>query len=257
MNLKKTICLLMGVMIVMSLFGCGKPKYKLILDGYGLRSSKTSYAEGEQVTFTFDMIATDTDYRFFADTDDVKLKQEFDGNHGYKFTFTMPAHDVKISMSSKNSMEIDPSAGQSESTGAANASASPEDCMTGDNIVFDYYEAIVATVNGDHSLEYVLYKYNGSQLVLAQYTKEYDSEERMTFRIVPSSVLDDCMKEVRKHKMDKWEKGRGLNGKVYAVRFLKNGEIKRVSSDNMPENGRAAFDSLEKILVSAWVAAKG
>ncbi|MCR5735915.1 MAG: hypothetical protein K6G22_15050 [Lachnospiraceae bacterium] len=94
----------------MSMSGCTTTKYKLSFDGYGLKSEKTSYAEGETVTFTYDMIATDTDYRFYADSEDVKLKQEFDGKHGYIFTFTMPAHDVKISMESKNTMTMDPEA---------------------------------------------------------------------------------------------------------------------------------------------------
>ena len=38
------------------------------------------------MTVTYDMVATDTDYNFFTDSDDVKLDQEFDNNHGYVFT---------------------------------------------------------------------------------------------------------------------------------------------------------------------------
>ncbi|MCR4739234.1 MAG: hypothetical protein K5886_03115 [Lachnospiraceae bacterium] len=98
----------------MGLTGCGAAKYRLSFDGFGFGSEKTSYAEGETVTFTYDMVATDTDYRFFADSGDVKLKQEFDGKHGYVFTFTMPAHDVKISMESRNTMTMDPEAHKPE-----------------------------------------------------------------------------------------------------------------------------------------------
>ena len=67
-------------------------------DDKGLKSPKTSYAEGETVTFYYDMVATDTDYSFFTDSPDVSLHQEFDGKHSYVFTFTMPAHNVKITV---------------------------------------------------------------------------------------------------------------------------------------------------------------
>lgn len=82
----------------------GKEKYKLELDGYGFESKKDSYAEGEKVTVYFNLIATDTDYNFYTEPDDVKLDRDYDDKHGYIFTFEMPAHDVKISVNSWNSM---------------------------------------------------------------------------------------------------------------------------------------------------------
>ncbi len=232
----------------MGLFGCGKTKYNLSFDGYGLESKKTSYAEGEEVTVTYDMIATDTDYSFYTDSDDVKLDQEFDGDHGYVFTFTMPAHDVKISVESRNSMENDPYTDQPENNG----SGSPEDCITNENLLFDYYEATVATVGGDESKEYCLYKYTDTGLVLAAYSKTEDSEETMVFCTVPTSVLDDCMDLVKKYKMREWTDGSGLRGMKYVVKFMDEGEFKRVSSDDMPENGREAFDAIRGVLGTAW-----
>ncbi len=107
-RLKIILSLFLGVMIIMGLSGCGKEKYKLSFDGYGFESKKTEYYAGETVTVYYDLVATDTDYSFSLDCDDVKLKQEWDNNHGYIFKFTMPAHDVKISVSSRNSMEYDP-----------------------------------------------------------------------------------------------------------------------------------------------------
>lgn len=82
----------------------GKEKYKLQLDGYGLESKKELYAEGEKVKVYFNLIATDTDYSFYAEPDDVKLNHDYDEKRGYVLTFKMPAHDVKISMGSRNSM---------------------------------------------------------------------------------------------------------------------------------------------------------
>ncbi len=111
-SMKRSL-LIIGVLLIMGLSGCGTTKYKLTFDGYGLESAGTSYAEGEKVTVTYDMIATDTDYSFSADSDDVKLDRDFDGSHGYVLTFTMPAHDVKISVKSRNTMEMDPDANPS------------------------------------------------------------------------------------------------------------------------------------------------
>ena len=132
--------------------------------------------------------------------------------------------------------------------------ASPEDCIANENMVFDYYEAVVATVGGNESTEYVLYKYTDTQMVLARYTKEEDSEEKMDYRLVPSSVLDDCMAKVKKYKMSKWKDGRGLNGMRYVVKFMDKGEMLRVSSDDMPEDGREAFYAIRGVLVSEWAA---
>ena len=71
------------------------------------------------------MIATDTDYSFYTDSDDVKLKQDYDNDHGYIFTFTMPAHDVKLSVRSRNSMEYIPDIEKPDD----NNPASPEECI--------------------------------------------------------------------------------------------------------------------------------
>ena len=109
-GLQRIAVILLGVILIMNITGCGGPKYKLEYDGYGFKSKKTEYQEGEKVTVYYDLIGTDTDYWFSLDCDDVKLKQDWDNTHGYIFTFTMPAHDVKISVSSRNSMDYDPDA---------------------------------------------------------------------------------------------------------------------------------------------------
>ena len=95
--------ILIGVLIMLSISGCGKQKYKLNYDGSGFASPKTEYAAGEIVTVYYDLIATDTDYTFYID-DDVEMKQSYDDKHGYVFTFTMPEHDVTLHERSRNSM---------------------------------------------------------------------------------------------------------------------------------------------------------
>ncbi len=100
--MKKIIIILVGIMLI-GLFGCGHKQYKLELDGYGLSSKRTTYEEGATVKVTYDMIATDTDYSFYLDCDDTKLEHDYK-NGMYVLTFKMPAHDVKLTVSSRNSM---------------------------------------------------------------------------------------------------------------------------------------------------------
>ena len=125
----------------------------------------------------------------------------------------------------------------------------------GDNIVFDYYEAVVATVGGNDSEEYVLYTcdYNG-YLILIRYETPDGKPEKSYARLVPASTFDDCMKAVKKYKMTKWKDEIGINGKKYVVRFSQGDEYYRITSEAMPENGMDAFDAIRKIMVSAWSA---
>ena len=92
----------------MTLTACGAKDdtYKLMFNDSIFESEKTEYAAGEKVTVRYDIIATDTDYRFFSD--DVDFDQNYDG--GYVFTFVMPEHDVTLNVESHNSMEYDPEA---------------------------------------------------------------------------------------------------------------------------------------------------
>ena len=95
-SMKKNISIvLIGILIMLSVSGCGKQTYKLNYDGSGFESRKTEYAAGEKVTVYYDLIATDTDYTFSID-DDVEMQQSYDDKHGYVLTFRMPEHDVTI-----------------------------------------------------------------------------------------------------------------------------------------------------------------
>jgi hypothetical protein len=82
-------------------------KYQLILD-YGFESKKTSYAEGDKVKVYYNIIATDTDYSFYTDSEDVELKRDYDDKKGFVISFIMPAHDVALHVDSVNSMEYHP-----------------------------------------------------------------------------------------------------------------------------------------------------
>ncbi|MBO4419646.1 MAG: hypothetical protein J5789_07470 [Oscillospiraceae bacterium] len=101
---KRLLLILLGAMMMLHFFGCGKPKHKLLYDGFGFTSDKTAYAAGETVTVYFNMIATDTDYRFWLDDEDVELERDYNDGQGYVFTFSMPDHDLTLHVESHNSM---------------------------------------------------------------------------------------------------------------------------------------------------------
>lgn len=85
------------------MIGMGKQTHKLHLDGFGLESIRKEYGAGETVTIRFRLFATDTDYHFFVDEQDVNFQQSFDSK-GYVFMFPMPDHDVTFHVTSRNSM---------------------------------------------------------------------------------------------------------------------------------------------------------
>ena len=105
---RQLLLIMLEVILVFTLFGCGRPKYRLDFGGSGFQSRKTSYAAGETVTVYFDGIATDTSYRFWLDDDSVEMEQTYDAEHGYIFTFSMPDHDVTLYRESHNTMEYVP-----------------------------------------------------------------------------------------------------------------------------------------------------
>ena len=93
---------------MLGLFGCGKRTYRV--DYHGSRSSftgaKDSYAAGTEVVLYYDLIATDTDYSFRLDGE--PLNPGYDGEKGYVIRFTMPAHDVSLTVEWRNTMEYVP-----------------------------------------------------------------------------------------------------------------------------------------------------
>ena len=132
--------------------------------------------------------------------------------------------------------------------------ATPEECMVYENRLFCYYEAVVATQGGDESFSYSLYGYTDTEMVLAWNKTYTDGQKSSDYRLVPATVLDDCLKIAKKYKFGKgkWLNGSGITGMVYSIDYLKDGEHIRVSSESMPDNGMDAFDAVEKVLSNAW-----
>ena len=248
MSKRSFLLILIGVIAVFSFSGCGRQKYKLNYDGYGFESKRTEYAAGDKVTVYFDLIATDTDYIFSID-DDVKMKQTYDNDHGYIFTFTMPDHDVTIHEEHHNSMEYIPEPVEIEQLPETELAAELDESA----FLFDYFREVTATVGGDGYDELVLYgRPNGDGLIFAKYSKWGDAGERRRLCLVPETVLDDCHEAIVRHDMRNWKDGFPMTGARYVVKFKDGGELIRITSDEMPENGMAAFDEIGSILGAAW-----
>lgn len=92
----------------------GKKKYTVHYNGCSkscFLSAKDAYHEGEQVKLVYYFIATDTDYRFSVDGAEYTVDY---GSDGYEICFTMPAQEVTVNVSSRNSMMYMPPSGENE-----------------------------------------------------------------------------------------------------------------------------------------------
>ena len=61
------------------------------------------YAEGEVVLLNFRMQAYDVSHTFYLDGEELNASY-YNEQYGYCYHFVMPAHDVKITWKSRNSM---------------------------------------------------------------------------------------------------------------------------------------------------------
>ena len=100
--------LLLGGIIMFGFFGCSGEKYRVDYDGHKdfFEGAKDSYRAGEHVRIYYTIIATDTDYSFYLDGE--SLSPDYSDRKGFELNFTMPAHDVKLTVKSVNSMEMLP-----------------------------------------------------------------------------------------------------------------------------------------------------
>ena len=243
---KALIIILIGAMLMMTLGGCFGKRYKVTAEGF--TQKKKTYTAGQKVTLFFEFIATDTDYSFYSN--DVELKQNWDNDHGYVFTFTMPEHDVLVQWHSENSMIWNPDEHKEETEEDWIAQINNKAC----EMVFDYYEATVGTVGGDGYDEFVLYRRPNGSMLMAKYSKWGDEKESCRACTVSDSALYDCLKIVDESKMRKWNEqdGVAITGASYVVKFCEAERTVRVTSGNMPEDGTRAFGQIEQVLARYW-----
>lgn len=126
----------------------------------------------------------------------------------------------------------------------------PSDAEKG-TMLFDYYFAVVGLpVDAGHH-EIVLNAYSADEVELVAYEADGSGKEQSKSYIVPIKALEDVYKVVHDHKMDKWEGNygpSGFEGATHVVKFLKDNELIRVSTDEMPEDGVAVFTEIDHIL---------
>ena len=86
------------------LFGCGKKKYKVDYCGQKdcFTGAEDSYRAGETVRVCYPFIATDTSYSFYLD--DEQINTGYSDKEGFIITFIMPARDVKLYVTHRNTM---------------------------------------------------------------------------------------------------------------------------------------------------------
>ncbi len=222
--------------MVFGLLGCQAKRYRVDYDGNkgAYVGAEDSYRAGETVTVYYNRIATDTDYTFYLDS--AYLPVDYDSSKGFIIRFAMPEHDVKLSMSMKNTMEYDPDSA----------------AVFEEEMLMDYYAAAAATVGGDGYYEIVLYTCDRPGfLYLTVYTKNESGEETEISYFVPSEVLDKCMAVIRESGMPSWNERDdtvGLDGVKLVCKFKDGDEYIRVSSDEMPPDGKKDFDAVRDIL---------
>ena len=76
------------------------PKY--VVNATGFKNLKKSYRENDMVEIWYSFIRTDTDYSFSVNVDEFDLS--FENGKGYVIRFVMPAHDVHVKVTSRNTM---------------------------------------------------------------------------------------------------------------------------------------------------------
>lgn len=93
--------------VAMTSTGCKAEKHKVDYGGEIRKScytgAKDEYETGERVVLRYEVIATDTDYHFELEGADLNVRYD----NGYVLSFTMPDHDVKLTLTTRNLM-VDP-----------------------------------------------------------------------------------------------------------------------------------------------------
>ena len=97
------ITLLCGLLLALLLTGCSGEKYRVEYDSKDAYSNaKDMYRAGTTVTLYYDLIATDTDYKFLLDGEYIPFT--YDDKKGFVIEFVMPEHDVTLECEMRNSM---------------------------------------------------------------------------------------------------------------------------------------------------------
>lgn len=228
------LIMLIGGAVMFGFSGCFGKKYKVDYCGQkgAFQNAKDSYRAGETVELYFTMIATDTDYNFYLDGASYSPDYDSKGGGMYIIRFTMPDHDVKLSYTSRNSMEIN--------------------IESQNEMLVDYYYAIVGTDGGDSKYELVLSKTQSASARLDVYKTEPDSTEKSTTYMIPYEAVTQCYEVIDSAKMREWNKkgyDSPVDGAVTVVKFRDDdGSYISVSTNKAPSDGERNMDKIKIIL---------
>lgn len=231
----------LGVILVMSLFGCmGKQKFAVDYGGNKdlFIGAKDAYYEGATVRLSVPL-ATDTDYSLAADGKSVRPEVTKNGSQ-LTYTFKMPDHDIKVEFSSHNSM--------------VNTASEPESLTEG-KLLLDYYSAPAAVVGEAEYHEITVNEGADGALYFNVYTGSAANGTTTSHKAYKATeeVLDKAKEVVDNYGMDTWndEPGVGLTGAVRVCKFIDEyGDLVRVSTEHMPEDGNTAVYAFAEALSS-------
>ena len=93
---KFTTAILFFLLLMFSMTGCMEKKYKVDYDETFFSGKKQAYRPGEEAEFVLEVIGSDMNTAIYLDGE--WLPSKYDENRGYIVRFTMPEHDVKLTV---------------------------------------------------------------------------------------------------------------------------------------------------------------
>ncbi|HHU08265.1 MAG TPA: hypothetical protein GXZ59_07995 [Clostridiaceae bacterium] len=126
-------------------------------------------------------------------------------------------------------------------------------------LLIDYYETTTAIVTepgssaANDSFEITLSAHSDTEILLDIYTRAHEeAEEEHRSYFVPLTSLSGAYKIIDQYDMKNWHKAKdtGGTGRYHVCKYFQNGELIRVSSDQMPADGTEAFAELKSFLLA-------
>lgn len=210
--------------------GCSTQKYQVDYCGQKIlfKGAKNTYATGQEVTLYYDFIATDTDYSFYLDNE--YLPVTYSDKKGFIIKFTMPDHDVKLQLHTRNTMEMPQS--------------------ISNVILLDFYKKTF-TAEGAEYCEIIL----KTTELESQIVMEVHTNKSFNNYVFPSYVFDDCTEIINQYNLRDWNKLEAfstLDGVNISCRFrTENGSYYYASTDKMPENGEVILNKIYQLLLDS------
>jgi len=229
-----TLILIITGGVFMSLFsGCSANRYTIDYCGQKdlYKRAKSSCRAGQEVTLYYPHIATDTDYCFYLD--DERLGVSYEDKKGIVIRFTMPEHDVKLYMTSDNTMTVLSESKLSE-FGINDLSELGADVM-----LINYYETTPAA---GQVRELVLKTTQDPEVLRLDYYQRDSADEEYDVKCctVPADMAEELFIYIWYSGMRSWDDGGVcIDGVLKVCKFYDNGSYTRVSTEAMPAEADA------------------